>query len=137
MEDNFHHWLTTWTPICPDLTGINEHQVYMLIKLVSIAEQRRRQKSQGLNALRCKKLARPDRTVDLIKLYKHKPHYSTWGDLFCWCDNNKNTYLILPVLWWIRNIPISIKKYFDWGDTYEYKELNEQEWTYLRSQFTH
>ena len=116
-----------WSKDLPDeITGLNEYQLWMHIDAVPILKQRAKQKHVGVNAK--SRIVRTSRCKDMEKFFYYCLKYNPQVKIFAFCDvEDKHSHIIIPWIVWIRAIPSNLKKYFEWGDEFEYDEVKQSE----------
>lgn len=115
-----------WSSDLPNITGLNERLVWIHLDLIPFEEQRKHQKPYDFHNRKCRnKLVRVSRSSDVNKLVKCLRHQEKF---FIFCSvNDHHTHIIIQWLTWIKVIPTSLKRYFDYGDKYEYEEINQED----------
>lgn len=114
-----------WTDELPTITGQNELNVWIHLTLLSFEEQRTHQKRYSItNRKQRNKAVRVNRSGDVLQIYNHlKPEEK----FFSFCEpKTKHTHIIMRWLTWVH-LPIAVKRYFDYGDKYEYQEIKDND----------
>ena len=117
---------TIWQPELPTVNGKNEYCLWMHIIALPVSQQRKNQIRTGVHSK--SRIIRITRVKDFEKFFYYCYKYDKNVKIFCYTEiKSKVSHLIIPWIVWIRAIPSALKKYFDWGDKFEYAEINHKE----------
>ena len=115
-----------WTDDIPTITGLNEFNIWIHLELITFNEQRKHQKRYSITNRKVRnKAVRVSRNEEVKKIMSYA---NDNNPVLCFCTiKDKHVHIIIRWLMWVKKIPVVVKKYIDYGDKYEYQEINEND----------